>query len=185
MRLALCAAIVFTGVAGSAGAADVYLGIGAGSARLSDADDALVGTAFDDQDSAAKLYAGYRYNRHLALELGYADLGEFTGSVFDVATQRSEVSAFNLSLVGNLTLPNHFLLLGKIGVATWEVKSRTLGLATKESGSSVSIGTGLQYDFTHRISARLEWERIADVGEQEVTGESDIGVVTASVSYGF
>lgn len=184
-HVALLAATALMGMAGTAGAGDFYLGIGAGSSRLLDADHALVGSAFDDKDGATKVYAGYRYNRHLSVELGYADLGEFTGSVFGVTTQRSEVSAFNLSLVGTLPLPHHLALLGKIGVASWDVGATTLGIGAEESGSSLSSGAGFQYDFTRRFSARLEWEQFSDVGEQDVTGESDIGVFTASVSYRF
>ena len=31
----------------------------------------------DDTDTGFKLYGGYRFNRHLAVEAGYADLGSF------------------------------------------------------------------------------------------------------------
>jgi OmpA-OmpF porin, OOP family len=36
------------------------------------------GITTDETDSAWKVYAGYRFNRHLAIEGGLVDLGEFT-----------------------------------------------------------------------------------------------------------
>src|ERR1041385_8616108 len=34
----------------------------------------------DDTDTGFRLYGGYRFNRHLAVEIGYADLGTFTAT---------------------------------------------------------------------------------------------------------
>ena len=38
-------------------------------------------TSCDDSDSSWKIFGGYQFNKHFALEFGYADLGETTASV--------------------------------------------------------------------------------------------------------
>lgn len=182
LALGLSAVLACTSVA--AAAAEWYLGAGAGSVRLQDADTALVGTGFDDKDSGAKLFAGYSFNRHVGAELSYLDLGEFTGSFNGVTTQRTEVTAYDLALVGSLPVRAGLSLLGKVGAARWNVDARTAADVSR-SGTGLSVGVGAQYDFNARFGVRVEWERLADVGDRDATGQSDFRFVSASALYRF
>jgi OOP family OmpA-OmpF porin len=43
-------------------------------------------TSCDDGDTAWKVFGGYQFNRHFALEAGYANLGEATASPFTASS---------------------------------------------------------------------------------------------------
>lgn len=182
--LAVGALLALSCACGAARASGWYLGAGAGSARTQDAATALVGNSFDDTDNGAKIFTGYFFNRHVGAELSYLDLGKFAGSFNGVTTQETEVTAYDLTLVGSLPLPSGFALFGKIGAARWNVDTRTAASVSK-SGTGLSIGAGAQYDFGARFGVRVEWEQLADVGDRDVTGQSDVRFVSASALYRF
>lgn len=171
-----------------------YAGVGAGESSMKDAGEALLGTSFDDSDTGWKVYGGYLFNPtvtlepNIGVELGYIDFGEFTGSGGG-ASDNWEATGISLSLVGLLPLEHQFSLLAKIGATRWDVDDQfTVGgipFAASETGTDFSFGVGAQYDFTQQVGARLEWERFTDVGDENITGQSDLDLLSLSAVFQF
>lgn len=99
-----------------------------------------------DDDTAFKLYAGYKFHPNVAVEGGWAQLFDKGGS---------EVTSLELVAVGILPLAHQFSLLGKLGFASVDVDT-PLGGDTK---TELTYGIGAQYDVTPMIGVRAGWQR--------------------------
>lgn len=151
------------------------------------ADDAFLasGTTLDKTDTGWKAYLGYRFNRFLAAEGGYADLGEasFTTTIVSAPAPFSALTPFpihatatarGLFLSGLVHLPvtEALSLFAKAGAFRWEAKftERIPGtditrVSRSERKTDPYYGLGLQLQFTSVLGGRLEWERFKDVGQ--------------------
>ncbi|HRE13624.1 MAG TPA: outer membrane beta-barrel protein [Usitatibacteraceae bacterium] len=169
----------------------------------------------DLKDSAGKLWVGYRFSRNFALEGYWADHGGqriFTTFLVpggptgpgSILTER-DVSGFGLDLVASTPIANGFSILGKLGAFRGKVESTTtiagdvvfndgLGGNTRsatDNDTVLKFGVGTEYAFTPKWSARLEWERVTDLGRQltpgsrGVTGKADMDSVFLGVNYRF
>lgn len=144
----------------------------------------------DESGTGFKLYAGYQYNRNLAVEVGYTDLGKFRATrqvsapfvgsgVADIKT-----SGLNIDGVGILPLQGGFSLFGRLGAiyATTETSLATSGGVTaggtsaKRSDWSWKIGLGAGYDFSRSLGLRLEYERYNDIPNDGVIGKADLSM---------
>jgi OOP family OmpA-OmpF porin len=99
-----------------------------------------------DDDTAFKLYAGYKFHPNVAVEGGWAQLYDKGGS---------EATSLEVVAVGMLPLAHQFSLLGKLGFASVDVDT-PLGGDTK---TELTYGIGAQYDVTPKIGARVQWQR--------------------------
>lgn len=207
---------LIAGVAASAQAADTgfygYLSAGQSqSDRKVEADRALTGagaTAFtssmDNTDTAYKIQAGYRFNKNLAIEGGYAKLGEFsysatiTAPIAGAGVVKLDADGWNLDLVGRLPFGDSFSGFAKIGAFAYNLdyqcsgtSAALCGTAPSRSASSTSLhyGLGLEYAFAGHWSARAEYEVVADVGDSlsadGATGTSQEDVRLGSVGIGY
>jgi OOP family OmpA-OmpF porin len=152
----------------------------------------------DERDPGAKLLLGYAFNRHLAVEGGYAQLGDFsiarevTAPSAGAATASVQVKGWVFDLVGRMPLVHGFSAIGKAGVLLSEVRTfrAVSGAATLAPGLSASgiadeanfrLGAGLEYALQPRAVLRLEWERSYSVGDPDRTGEMDITVLSGGM----
>ena len=162
-----------------------YLGAGAGGAKYNgfnqlcrDITGALPGIDVDtDCDSsetsfAWKLFGGWRWNRYVSLEAGFANLGEAKGDTVifgqDVNGEVSSTALFG-ELVGSIPLGTKARVFGKLGVANISAELTTdlfavpLGQLAPTSFSKDSTeavyGAGLELGFTQNLMGRIEWER--------------------------
>lgn len=128
-----------------------------------------IGTC-DATDHSFNLFAGYQFNRHLAVEGGYSDLGEATvsGTLLGApVTARIETTVVELVGVGLLPLTEKFSLYAKLGIYRNDSDSSTTGAAvgtSSDKGTGFTLGGGLQYSFGNNFAARLEWQSYSDVG---------------------
>jgi OOP family OmpA-OmpF porin len=175
--------------------AGFYIGGSIGQSRAKDSCDDVTAFSCDDKDTAWKLLAGYQFNRYLAAEIGYTELGEFTigGALSGVSVSGTiEVRAFELVGVGSLPLMERFSAYGKLGAYHAETEATLTGTlgpisisqTDKESNTDVTFGFGLRYDFTRNLGIRGEWQRYLDVGGEE-TGEDDIDVFSVGLIWRF
>ena len=115
------ASIAALGTPSSAVAADerFYVGFDLGVSRFSKEEVVAVspdlvlstsGSAFDNDDVAWALTAGYRINERFAVEVGYLDLGESAGTLSGGTTAVPAFASFNLSGSG----------ITVAGVASWQ-----------------------------------------------------------------
>ena len=158
--------LIFTGIilaiiavgmpVASADGAGWYVGAGAGNADVN-------GSAFED-DRGVKLFAGYHFNEHLALEGGYVDLGEF-----DVEARPGssvEIDGFQFVAVGIIPIKEKFSVFGKAGAYAWDAD----GELGDYQGTVFTFGVGVTY--AGKVAVRVEWERF------------DIDLLSVSVVFG-
>lgn len=161
----------------------------------------------DEKDRAYALHAGYRLNANLALETGYADLGEasFVGSrmvdcapgnvcsmvIFPAYHGTLSARAWDASVVGNYALADRWSAYGKLGVSVTRMKTivqNALPANTRTSSKRSTVplvAAGLAYQLTPAISAHLEWNRHFDGSGDSRNAKADIDAYTLGVSYSF
>jgi len=170
-----------------------YAGASLGQSKMKDASSQLVGTSFEDTDTAFKVYGGYQFHRNVGVEFGYINFGTFKGSGSIGGTALSDnwkANGINVSAVGTWPLTNEFSLLGKLGLTRWSVDDKFSTTLTgpgsaKENGINLSYGIGAQYAFAKQWAGRAEYEVFTKVGKENTTGKSDIDVLSIGVVYKF
>ena len=153
-------------------------------------------SSLERRDTVYSLVGGYQFNRNIALEGSYVNLGRFnyqsttTAPAAGSVTGRYGVRGFGVSAVGIVPLQQGFSIYGKAGLllASTELEaSPSAGIATGASSSrstSGSFGFGLSYDFTKNIVGKAEWNRYTRVGDSN-TGRGDVDLYTVGVAYKF
>ena len=157
------------------------------------------GTASVTQDAApdyARLYAGYRFNEVLALELGYAQSGKArlsaSGSDRDgdpyTGTRTSRFGGLDLSALIHPMPPQRELFL-RVGVTAYtttaEEASQSRLLDEQNSTNSSGLGTllGIGYDLKLGSGAlRFEMGKLQDISN---IGGNDATTYSVGYHYGF
>lgn len=204
----LVAASVFGVFSTAAYAEDWYILMSVGSSQAQDltasafdSDLASVGvtgieSSVDDSTNGFKAQAGYRVSPNFALEGGYVDFGQYRYQAeFNGGETELQFNAWGLNFagVGILPLGEQLELFGKLGLLLAEVSADAsgnnlgVGVSDAESASTLELGLGLgaNYNFADAVTVRVEWERYADVGDEDKTGESDIDLITIGLALGF
>jgi len=175
--------------------AGFYLGASIGQSRAKEFCDDSGGFSCDDKDTAWKIFAGYQFNRHLAVEGGYTDLGEVgaSGVLSGVSVRgKIEATAFELVGVGSIPVADRFSLYGKLGVYYAETERNltgTLGAVTvtdndSEKNTDLTFAFGARFDVTRNLGIRAQWQRYLNVGGGDI-GEDDIDVLSVGVLWRF
>ena len=150
-----------------------YVGGGLGQFGLSfDADDIdLDELEFDDDDTAYKIFAGWRFNPFLALEVDYMDLGSptetFTDGVFEEDVGIG-LDGFAPYLVGTLPV-GPLELSAKVGYFIYNVDIDTDDFSESDSDEAFAYGIAAGVVVLQHLALRLEWERfeVSDVDKAE------------------
>jgi len=163
------------------------LGFYAGASVGQSKSDCHGGGSCDDKDTAYRIFGGYKFHPNIAVEGGYAPLGE-TSASFPGGNVSAEANAWDLEGVGSWGLGNNFSVFGKLGFYNAEVKLG--GLASgKKTTTDLLYGLGGQYDFNRNLGLRLEWTRYSGVKSPDVLGvsggDTDIDVVSLGALWRF
>ena len=181
---ALLAGAAVTGclAAGAAWSQDKGPYIG-GSLGRSDMKDACEGVSIscDKTDKAWKIFGGYQFNRNLAVELGYHNLGEVKATA-GTLTETIKTNAWELVGVGLWPVANQFGVYGKLGGYRAEAKDSLDG---KDTNTGVTLGAGLQWDPMAPLGVRLEWQRYNKVGGNNTGGKDNIDVLSLGAVWRF
>lgn len=154
----------------------------------------------EDTDMGYQAAFGFRFNRYLAAELALVQLGELSTTArgdLDIGAPTTfpasmkvshQVGGPLLSLVGVLPLSDKFEIYGRAGVlfanSEREIVQRVDGQVTglgrgKGDSSEPVFGIGATYHFNQIYSARAEFMRLSDVGEDDNNGGTeDIDVLS-------
>jgi OOP family OmpA-OmpF porin len=147
----------------------------------------------DTSDIGTKFFGGYKLSENWAAEVQYYDLGKWRYSDAGL-TVSAKVTGWSISAVGAYPLSNGFSLLGKLGIATQDVKLRATEIASGDSEGAKAdatvpvIGFGFEYAFNPRMSLRTEYEyfgvpTLVRVGSDRL--RSHTSLVTVGLSYKF
>lgn len=166
----------------------------------------------DETDVGWNFSLGYRVNKYLAAELTYVDSGEASlvehyGPIFTFVPIPNPVTEITrsytvssrgpaLSVLGSLPLGSKWevFLRGGVLFAKQEVEARTRAIGgTVITPSPVerdfsdevfTLGAGVQWAFSPRWTARLEYQRTDELQANEIMGESRIDQASLSVLFG-
>ena len=131
-----------------------YLGINVGRARDSVSCSA---SSFlcDERDRPTELYAGTMIGSFWGAEVSYLNTGRL---VREGAEGRAQ--GLNLSLVGRTRLSASLGVFGKVGTIYSRSDTSLTGAIpmSADQGFGLAYGGGVSYDFTPRLTARLEWD---------------------------
>ncbi len=172
------------------------VGASAGHADQKDACDDTIDSC-DDDDLGWKVFAGYKINKHLVVEVGSVDFGEaeFDTPIINLSVAppqivpgaiKVEVDGFFLSGLTEWPVSDKFSVLAKLGMIYWDLEFSITDTADDlaligdedENGTDIFYGLGIQYKLTDKFSLRAEWERFNNIGSSE-TGTTDIDLFTA------
>lgn len=157
---------------------------------------ATTSIADDNRDTGGKLFGGYQFNRNVALEGGYFDLGRF-GFVANTIpagtlTGNIRLSGLNLDLVGTLPITGKFSAFGRVGMNyadardTFTAAGGLLGVANpnlSKRTTNYKYGLGLQYAVNDSLALRAEAERYRI--NDAVGDKGDINLVSLGLIYRF
>jgi OOP family OmpA-OmpF porin len=182
------------------------MGLGAGETRARVDDERInndlvgVGLSTIDiqkQESSAgyKLFAGYKANRHFAIEGGYFDLGDFgfTSTTAPAGSLRGNIKlqGLNLDLVGIVPLTSRFSANARIGVNYADTVDSFSGTGAvhvlnpnpNSRETNMKAGLGLQYALSPAWSVRVDLERYRI--NDAVGNHGDIDHLSMALVYSF
>lgn len=145
-------------------AAPGYVGLSAG--RTTTDIDCSGALTCDRTDSAWKLFGGYLFHPNFGVEVDYRDHGRANLSrTVGGVTESGRFTTETLGLYALATGREGPLAgFAKLGLATTRARGVdsivALGTSEKETHTRPAVGLGLAWDFTDRVSARLEFERV-------------------------
>lgn len=163
------------------GAGSAYIDIGIGQSDFSLGNG--IGIFGSDQgDKSYSLRGGSYFSANFGMELGYTDFGSVNR-----AGGRTKADGINISLIGKMPLNPAFNLLGKIGTtySRTDVSSNPISgvVAGTERDFGLSYGVGVEYMFTPKWSATLQYES----QDMKFAGDRNerVGASTLSARYQF
>ena len=162
-------------------------------------------SSFDDSDTAFGVTVGYKVNENFATELSYVDLGSVidyraSGTINDgiadlefTANAEATGSGPVLSFLGILPIGEHFDVYGRAGLAlmdtdaSWSLTIDGVSDSISDSTrrSNLMYGIGGEFNASKRFGIRIEWNRYADIGSEEVTGKGDVDLFSAGFRISF
>jgi OOP family OmpA-OmpF porin len=183
-----------------------YAGFNAGQSRAKIGDgritNGLLGDGFtttsisnDDHHFGFKVFGGYEFNRYIALESGYFDLGRFgfTAQTTPAGSLRGDikVNGANFDLVGSVPIAEKFSLFARAGLNYAQAKDSFVGTGSvavinrspHKWDPDYKFGFGAEYDFTRSIGMRIEAERYRI--NDAVGNKGDVDLFSAGLVFRF
>lgn len=186
----LAAASAQAQVEGSGG----YFGLGAGQAMAQDycaGEPGLTLATCDDKDTGYRIYGGYKFNRNLAIEGAYVDLGSYPasgtllGTPFDL---KVDIAGLTVQAVGMVPVGDYVTLLGRAGLIHWSIDSSGqvgggFG-STSDDGVDLALGIGAQFNLTRNFGLRADFDLYPKLGNDD-TGEEDVSMISVGAVFSF
>jgi OOP family OmpA-OmpF porin len=194
LKLLAAAALLFTATTASA-QLYFFAGAGGGSVRFKQ-DDYMLGDRIlfrrnDTKDVTYQAGLGYRFNEHWAVEVGAADMGDYSIDQVDSALfaveGRYTVKGFKTAVVGSYPFTERFSVYGKLGISSTkaEFESTNTGFVGEEKRNSLLAGFGFQYMIWSHLGVRAEYENWGEVGNELDTGRAKLDTVNLQAVFTF
>jgi len=181
--IALSLAAVLAAPAMATADTGFYIDGAAGQASVDDRD-------IDDNDTAFRIGAGWRFLENFGAEVGYADLGRVSEEVaIGGATASVSTDGLYAGIAGKIPLhdsTNGFYLSARGGMYWWDVDGRvrsgTTTVSYKDSDSDFYVGIGAGYDFNEQFGLGIGFDRY-NVGADSIEVDYDALSVTGEVRF--
>lgn len=129
-------------------------------------------------DTTFSIGAGYDFNKFLAVEVAYRDMGEAVerGSDFDGVddydyVDKIGITALQASVVGKLPISDVFNVYGRLGLASLDAEyeskeyyadgNNPAPYSDSESKTRALFGIGASFDVTSQLAVRAEYNQYA------------------------
>jgi OOP family OmpA-OmpF porin len=186
LAVAVSAALPLAAHAQSTTSIGVYAGVDAGQAEALEYNcDPL--PACKKKGTAYRLFAGYQFSRHWAVEVAFVDFGKVSSNspTFDEVIK---VKGSEATLVGIYPATERFSLYGRVGGyyahTSDQFVQSGVPATVKESNSNLTFGAGLQYFVTQNLALRGQGQRYMKVGGGKI-GDSDYNAYTFGLLFKF
>jgi len=120
---------------------NVYLGANLGNAKYDKA---------SDSSASFGIFGGIHINEILAIDLGWADLGEVTSTA-----SKTEVSVLQVGLLGKFPVKTGLSMFGKVGLARWTYDFSSTALSGSDDDINVYFGLGVDYHISGHSAVRF------------------------------
>lgn len=161
-RIGLLAALCGVLIVGTAAADEnsgLYLGAGFGDFSTEIRDVGDVDLDFDEDSDAKRVFAGWRFNRAIAVQLDYFDFGDSTAA-FNLLNIQSEATGIAPSVIATLPV-GPIELFARAGWLFYDLEVSTEGdRLFDESDNDFVYGGGIGITVLERLALRAEYERI-------------------------
>ncbi|HEY3395020.1 MAG TPA: outer membrane beta-barrel protein, partial [Lacipirellulaceae bacterium] len=160
-------------------------------------------SSLNDADSVWGVQVGYRFNRFVAAEAGYVDLGKanYVGNLasdFGPVTspvrlgysvhQRFLSSGPTIAVLGMIPLGERFDIYGRGGIyfadTRYRIRAQSAGdpegTSTEDKAGTQELfgGLGFAWNINDDYGVRAEATHFADVGDDDRTGEASVTILT-------
>lgn len=153
----------------AAASAQVYVGGGVGKTHLNI--DCVAGARCEDTDTGGKVYVGYKFNPHLALEGAYFNFGE-ASATGPGGRASLKTTALGVGLAGRAALSERVTFVGRLGLAQVKadgsVDTVTLVGSDTQTSAQAYFGVAVELLLTKNLKAFAA----ADFSQTEVDGDS-------------
>lgn len=164
----------------------------------------------DDSDTTYGLTVGYRFMPYFAVEGQYLELGEASysanGDLYDefdsyLATADVDLgidsSGFALSVLGILPIQEVWEVYARLGMYFGDTEADLSvalddgievareSMSESQSEEEFFYGIGGGYTFNETWNVRIEYTIFQDIGDEELTGETDLDRFVIGVNYRF
>jgi OOP family OmpA-OmpF porin len=143
-----------------------YAGAGVGTFDVEiddfdDVDDTI--DRYDSDDTAWKVFGGWRMNPYLGFELAYVNLGSPDDEILPDTDLTIETDGFAPYVVGTLPIGDWFEVFAKAGYYWYDIEaqiSTPIGsLSEDDSDSTFTWSAGAGLNIFERVNIRLEYEQ--------------------------
>jgi opacity protein-like surface antigen len=161
-------------------------------------------TYLDRSAAAAAALLGMRFGPYVALEasylgISYAEFGaralqSVNSTLFVPVELRGRVESHGPTISATVTYPwrtwDFYARAGAFFAKT-QLDFHTSGPlgfhspSEDDTNTSLLVGPGVAFHFTRHLTARAEWQYLANVGELTTLGKLDVGLFTLGVLYEF
>jgi OOP family OmpA-OmpF porin len=151
----------------------------------------------NDHDTGYKAFAGYQFNRYLALESGYFNLGklDFTAYTLPGGTLNGalKTQGLNLDVVGFLPITRKFSAFARAGVTRAKTSDSFSGTGavnvlnpdpSDKRAWNAKAGVGLQYQINETFGLRAELERYRITDAINIRGDIDLASAGLVIRFG-
>jgi hypothetical protein len=154
----------------------MFIGGSVGTSEFDD-DGAFNGLSFDDSDTAFGILAGYKFNKHFAIEARYTDTGSFKlsgpGGSVDIDTDVVSIHAVGIIPF----VDSGWSVYGQLGLGV--VGLDASGIADEDETAG-SAGLGVSYNATEHLSFAFQADAYA-WEDDEGFDDYDVAITTAQL----
>ncbi|GEM_PF-4168132 len=163
--------------------------VGAGFVGVKKSDYGSNVTKFRDYGFAWAANLGYQFNKYLALEAGYMNMGQSKATDSFFGTGTNTFGGFDAAVKGILPVSSQFDLYGKAGaIDMHDVAELSIDGTTMRAHKSIwvpMIGVGTAYNLTHSVALTVEDDYAFRANYKHDGFSPSVNSVLAGVIYKF